>query len=149
MPVQLTEDEATLLAAADRFIERDMKPSIGAYVREHQFPTPIVQAFATAGFMGVAYDPAFDGGGLGARGAALLSARLAETEPGFAAIYLCNSAPMTVIARYGSDDIKRKWLEPLCRGDFIASFGVTEPSGGSDVASIKMRAVEDGDSFVL
>jgi hypothetical protein len=51
MPVQLTEDEATLLAAADRFIERDMKPSIGAYVREHDFPTPFVHAFATAGFI--------------------------------------------------------------------------------------------------
>jgi alkylation response protein AidB-like acyl-CoA dehydrogenase len=118
-------------------------------VREHQFPTPIVQAFATAGFMGVAYDPAFDGGGLGARGAALLSARLAETEPGFAAIFLCNSAPMTVLARFGSDRIKQQWLGPLCRGETLASFGVTEPHGGSDVAQIKTSAREDGDDFVL
>src|ERR1700689_574318 len=113
MPIELTEDETSLLAATDRFIGREMKPSIGAYVREHQFPTPIVQAFANAGFMGVAYDPAFDGGELGARGAALLSARLAETEPGFAAIFLCNSAPMTVLARFGSDQIKEQWLGPL------------------------------------
>src|SRR6185437_12096153 len=112
MPAEPTEDEAALLAAVDRFIEREMKPSIGGYVREHQFPTPIVRAFARAGFMGVAYDPAYDGGGLGARGAALLSARLAETEPGFAAIFLCNSAPMTVLARFGSDRIKQQWLGP-------------------------------------
>ena len=56
MPIELTEDETSMLAAADRFIEKEMKPSIGPYVREHQFPTPIVKAFAEAGFMGVAYD---------------------------------------------------------------------------------------------
>ena len=149
MAIELTEDETSLLAAADRFIDREMKPSIGAYVRAHEFPTPIVKAFAEAGFMGVAYDPAFDGGGFGARGAALLSARLAETEPGFAAIFLCNSAPMTVLARFGSEQIKQQWLGPLCRGETLASFGVTEPHGGSDVAQIKTRACEDGDNFVL
>jgi short/branched chain acyl-CoA dehydrogenase len=149
MPIELTEDETSLLAATDRFIDREMKPVIGNYVREHQFPTPVVKAFAEAGFMGVAYDPAFDGGGLGAHGAALLSARLAETEPGFAAIFLCNSAPMTVLARFGSDRIKQEWLGPLCRGETLASFGVTEPHGGSDVAQIKTRAREDGDDFVL
>ncbi|MBR1125145.1 acyl-CoA dehydrogenase family protein [Bradyrhizobium lablabi] len=149
MPIELTEDESSMLAATDRFIEREMKPVIGNYVREHQFPTPVVEAFAKAGFMGVAYDPAFDGGGLGARGAALLAARLAETEPGFAAIFLCNSAPMTVLARFGSDRIKQEWLAPLCRGETLASFGVTEPHGGSDVAQIKTRAREDGNDFVL
>jgi alkylation response protein AidB-like acyl-CoA dehydrogenase len=149
MPIELTEDETSLLSAVDRFIEREMNPAIGGYVREHQFPTPIVKAFAEAGFMGVAYDPAFDGGGLGARGAALLAARLAETEPGFAAIFLCNSAPMTVLARFGSDRIKQEWLAPLCRGETLASFGVTEPHGGSDVAQIKTRAREDGNDFVL
>jgi alkylation response protein AidB-like acyl-CoA dehydrogenase len=149
VPIELTEDERSLLAATDRFIEREMKPSIGTYVREHQFPTPIVKAFAAAGLMGVAYDPAFDGGGLGARGAALLSARLAETEPGFAAIFLCNSAPMTVLARFGSEQIKQEWLAPLCRGETLASFGVTEPHGGSDVAQIQTRAREEGNDFVL
>lgn len=149
MPFELTEDETSMLAATDRFIEREMKPVIGDYVREHQFPTPVVQAFAKTGFMGVAYDPAYDGGGLGARGAALLAARLAEAEPGFAAIFLCNSAPMTVLARFGSDRIKQEWLAPLCRGETIASFGVTEPHGGSDVAQIKTRAREDGGDFVL
>ncbi len=99
--------------------------------------------------MGTAYDTSYDGSGLGARGAAIVAEALARVEPGFAAIYLCNSAPMTVIARYGSDEQKQRWLAPLCRGEMIASFGVTEPSGGSDVASIKVKAVEDGDSFIL
>jgi short-chain 2-methylacyl-CoA dehydrogenase len=78
MSIEITGDESALLTSVDRCIAKEMKPSIGDYVREHEFPTSIVKAFAEAGFMGGAYDPAVDGGGPGARGAALLSARLAE-----------------------------------------------------------------------
>jgi alkylation response protein AidB-like acyl-CoA dehydrogenase len=147
--MDLSDDERMLSAAVSGFVEKDLRPAIAPFVREHRFPTPLVKAFAAAGFMGTAYDPAYDGGGLGTRGAALLCEMLAEAEPGFAAIYLCNSAPMTVIAKYGSDELKKRFLSPLCRGEMIASFGVTEPHGGSDVAQIKTRAVQDGDYFVL
>lgn len=149
MLLDLNDDETMLKSAVEQFAEGSLRPNIKPFADEHRFPTDLVKEFLSLGFMGTAYDPDFGGGGLGTRGAAIVAETLARVEPGFAAIYLCNSAPMTVIARYGSDEVKRKWLEPLCRGEFIASFGVTEPSGGSDVASVKMRAVEDGDSFVL
>lgn len=149
MLLELTEEETLLKNAVAQFAEGAIKPRIKPFVDRHEFPTELVREFLALGFMGTAYDPNFGGGGLGTRGAAIVAETLAQVEPGFAAIYLCNSAPMTAIAGFGSDELKRKWLEPLCRGDFIASFGVTEPSGGSDVASIKMRAVEDGDHFVL
>lgn len=149
MLLDLNEDEVMLKGGLEQFTNGSLRHKIKLFADEHKFPTDLFKEFLALGFMGTAYDPAYGGGGLGARGAAIVAETLARAEPGFAAIYLCNSAPMTAIARYGSDELKREWLEPLCRGDFIASFGVTEPSGGSDVASIKMRAVEDGDSYVL
>jgi alkylation response protein AidB-like acyl-CoA dehydrogenase len=149
MLLDLDQDETMLRDGLQKFAEGSLRPKIKPFADEHKFPAELVREFLALGFMGTAYDPDFGGSGLGTRGAAIVAEQLARVEPGFAAIYLCNSAPMTTIARYGSDDIKRKWLEPLCRGDFIASFGVTETNGGSDVASVKMRAVEDGDHFVL
>jgi short/branched chain acyl-CoA dehydrogenase len=149
MMTAIDEDEAAFLQGVSGFIDKELRRAIGPFVRDHQFPTPVVKSFARAGFMGTAYDPNYGGAGLGLRGAALLCEKLAEAEPGFAAIFLCNSAPMTVLARFGSDAVKRRWLEPLCRGEIVASFGVTEPHGGSDVAQIKTRAREDGDDFVL
>lgn len=149
MLLDLNEEETLLKESLEQFAAGAIRPKIKPFVDCHEFPTELVKEFLSLGFMGTAYDSNFAGGGLGARGSAIVAEVLARAEPGFAAIYLCNSAPMSVIARYGSDELKRKWLEPLCRGDFIASFGVTEPSGGSDVASIKTRAIEDGDSFVL
>lgn len=149
MTAAVNEDEAAFLAGVKGFIDKELRRSIGPFVRDHQFPTELVKSFAKAGFMGTAYDLDYGGAALGLRGAALLCEKLSEAEPGFAAIFLCNSAPMTVLARFGSEAIKRQWLEPLCRGDIVASFGVTEPHGGSDVAQIRTRAREDGDHFVL
>jgi butyryl-CoA dehydrogenase len=149
MMMELNQDERMLFESVSDFAERALRPQVRPYVMRHEFPADLVRQFAELGFMGTAYDPEFSGGGLGVRGAAIVTEALARVEPGFAAIYLCNSAPMTVISKYGSDEVKKKWLQPLCQGEMIASFGVTEPQGGSDVASIKTRAEEDGDCFVL
>lgn len=149
MLLDLNEDETLLKTSIEQFTSGSLQPKIKPFVDRHEFPTQLVKEFMELGFMGTAYDPDFGGGGMGTRGAAMVAELLARVEPGFAAIYLCNSAPMTVIARYGSDEVKKKWLTPLCTGEYIASFGVTEPGGGSDVASTKMRAIEDGDSYIL
>ncbi|MEP9352540.1 acyl-CoA dehydrogenase family protein [Xanthobacter sp. KR7-65] len=149
MLLDLSDDETLLKSSLESFARQVLAPRIKAFVDRHEFPTELVREFLALGFMGTAYEEAFDGGGMGTRGAAIVAETLARAEPGFAAIYLCNSAPMTVIARYGTPEQKAKWLAPLCRGEMIASFGVTEPHGGSDVAATRTRAVADGDDFVL
>jgi alkylation response protein AidB-like acyl-CoA dehydrogenase len=125
MLLDLTEDETLLKAGIEQFAEGVLRDAIRPFVERHEFPTALVREFLALGYMGTAYPADYDGGGLGARGAAIVAEALARVEPGFAAIYLCNSAPTSVIARYGSDDLKRDWLAPLCRGDMISSFGVT------------------------
>lgn len=149
MLLDLDDDERLLKESVAAFGAKSLKERVRPFVQRREFPTELVREFAALGLMGTAYDPAYSGSGLGTRGAAIVAETLAEIEPGFAAIYLCTSAPMTVIARYGSEELKREWLSKLCSGDIIASFGVSEPGGGSDVAAVKTRAVEDGDHFVL
>jgi len=149
MLTDLNDDERALQEGVESFADGSLKPSIKRYVDAHEFPADMVREFGALGYMGTAYDVEYDGSGFGARGAALVAETLAITEPGFAAIYLCNSAPMTAIAYYGSHELKQEWLAPLCRGEMISSFGVSEPHGGSDVASIRTTAVEDGDHWVL
>lgn len=149
MLLDLSDDERLLRDSVAAFAAKSLQPQIRPYVARHEFPTDLVKSFCGLGLMGTSYDPAYDGSGLGTKGAAIVAETLAMTEPGFAAIFLCNSAPMTVLARYGSELLKQEWLAKLCRGDMIASFGVSEPGGGSDVASIQTRAIEDGDHFVL
>jgi len=119
------------------------------HLSDHEFPTELVKAFGQMGFMGTSYDPEYGGGGLGTRGAALVAELLARVEPSFAAIFLCNSAPASLVARYGNDTQKRQWLQAINEGKMIASFGVTEPQGGSDVAGVKTTAVLQGSEYVI
>lgn len=144
-----TEDEAMLVDAVERFCREQLADALPAHSREHRFPTELVRAFGELGYLGTAYDPAYGGAGLGTRGAALVAEILARTEPSFAAVFLCNSAPASLIVRFGSDEQKREFLEPVCAGRMIGSFGVTEPHGGSDVASIRTKALRDGDDWIL
>jgi citronellyl-CoA dehydrogenase len=51
--------------------------------------------------------------------------------------------------QFGSDDLKRRFLVPAIKGEQVSAIAVTEPDGGSDVASIKTRAVRDGDHWVI
>src|SRR4051812_16285783 len=140
MLMDYTDEEKLLRDSVASFAERVLRERVRPFVEKHAFPTDLVREFGALGFMGTAYDPTFDGAGLGTSGAAIVAETLARVEPGFAAIYLCNSAPMTVLARYGSDELKREWLSKLCRGDTLASFGVTEPSGGWGGCKKPLRA---------
>lgn len=149
MFMDLNESESMLINGLQGFIDRSLKPNIRGFVERHEFPTQLVKDFLALGFMGTGYPEEEGGSGLGIRGAALVTEALARAEPGFAAIFLCNSAPMTVMSRYGSRELKAEWLKQLCEGKFIGSFGVSEPHGGSDVASIKTRAEKIGNEYVI
>lgn len=149
MLLELTEDETLLRDAVARFAAERLEPAMPSHLARHEFPAELVRECGELGYFGAAYDSEYGGADLGTRGAAIVAETLARTEPAFAAIFLCSSAPASLVARFGSDDLKREWLAPLCEGRMVASFGVTEPHGGSDVANIRTRAVRDGDDWVL
>jgi len=149
MLIDLNDDERMLTEAVRRFAQQQLAPAMPRHLSDHEFPTELVKAFGQMGFMGTSYDPEYGGGGLGTRGAALVAELLARVEPSFAAIFLCNSAPASLVARYGNDAQKRQWLQAINEGKMIASFGVTEPQGGSDVAGVKTTAVLQGSEYVI
>src|SRR5690606_32775794 len=149
MLIDFNDDERMLTEAVRRFAQQQLAPAMPRHLSDHEFPTELVKAFGQMGFMGTSYDPEYGGGGLGTRGAALVAELLARVEPSFAAIFLCNSAPASLIARYGNDTQKRQWLQAINEGKMVASFGVTEPQGGSDVAAVKTTAVLEGNEYVI
>src|SRR5260370_33310673 len=53
------------------------------------------------------------------------------------------------LAEHGSQELKKQFLEPSIRGDYVGCIGVSEPDAGSDVASIRTRAVSDGEEWVI
>src|SRR6184192_4048847 len=60
-----------------------------------------------------------------------------------------NAIPSTMLVRHGSAAQKNRWLKGMARGELLAGFALSEPESGSDAASLRARAVRDGDGWVL
>ncbi|HBO1027618.1 TPA: acyl-CoA dehydrogenase family protein [Pseudomonas aeruginosa] len=132
-----------------RFVEREVLPYIDEWEEAEEFPRELYLKAGAAGILGIGYPEAYGGSCEGD-----LFAKVAASEE----LMRCGSGGL--VAGLGSLDIGLppvvKWARPevrervvpaVLRGEKIMALAVTEPSGGSDVASLKARAVRDGDHY--
>ena len=73
-------------------------------------------------------------------------ARVGAMGPGFA---LHSDIVAPYLLKYASEDLKQKWLPKMVTGEIIGAIAMTDPSGGSDLANLKTKAVRDGDDYVI
>lgn len=135
--------------AVRRFVEREVLPYINEWEEAETFPRELYNKAGAAGILGIGYPEVFGGSHEGD-----IFAKVAASEE------LMRSGSGGLVAGLGSLDIGLppvlKWARPALRerivpqvlaGDKIMALAVTEPSGGSDVASLRTRAVRDGDCY--
>lgn len=131
------------------FVEREVLPLVER--AEHDgFPAELWAKLAAAGLLGVGHPEEHGGSGGGVLAMTILSEALGRASGGLAitplvAAYM--AAPH--VARFGTDDQKRRFLEPVMKGEQVAAIAVTEPGAGSDVAGMSARARSDGDDWVI
>lgn len=132
--------------------EREIEPHVDDWEAARTFPAhDLFPKLASVGLLGLEYDEAY--GGMGADHTYTL---IAGEEMGRIS---CGGVPMAMavqmsmatpaLARYGSHELKERYLAPAIRGESVTSIAVTEPDAGSDVAGIRTRAVRDGDEWVI
>lgn len=95
--------------------------------------------------------PELGGKGYGQLRLALLNEKLGRTHSG-PVVFGCqapDSGNAEILAHYGSDFLKKTYLDPLIEGSIVSSFSMTEPHGGSDPTGFRTTAVLDGDSWVI
>jgi alkylation response protein AidB-like acyl-CoA dehydrogenase len=117
--------------------------------REGGKTTELWQDMGRNGYLGVSIPEEFGGGG---GGIADLAAVLEEAAAAGAPLLLMVVSPAicgTVIARYGTDEQKKRWLPGIADGSFTMAFGITEPDAGSNSHKITTTATRDGDEWVL
>ena len=118
---------------------------------EHAFPWEFYQAFAEAGWLGIAIPEAYGGAGLGITEASLL---LEEVSASGAAMNGATALHLTIfglnpVVKHGTGELKQRILPAAARGELHVAFGVTEPTAGSDTPSISTFARRDGDNFII
>ncbi|MBS0335097.1 MAG: acyl-CoA/acyl-ACP dehydrogenase [Proteobacteria bacterium] len=116
-----------------------------------EFPEAFVTAMAEAGWLGAAMPVELGGSGLGLTEAAIAMQAVAESGAGFSgasALHLNIFGPMP-LARFGTDEQKRKLIPRLIAGQDRMCFGVTEPDAGLDTTSLSTRATRTNDGYVI
>ena len=135
-----------------KFITAEINPHVDAWEDAGIFPAhELFKKLGSLGFLGLNKPVEFGGQGLDYSYALMMAEELGTIR--------CGGVPMAIgvqtdmatpaLARFGSDEVRRNFLEPSVAGDFVACIGVSEPGAGSDVASIKTNARADGDDYVI
>jgi alkylation response protein AidB-like acyl-CoA dehydrogenase len=149
MDYRLTEDQQAIKDLADRFTADEITPQAAKWDEEHLFPRETIRNAAALGF-GAIYLPEEDGGiGLGRIEAALIIEAMAYGCPSTSAFISIHNMATWMIACFGDKAVKDQYLPRLITMEHMASYCLTEPGAGSDAASLKTRAVLDGDHYVL
>ena len=119
--------------------------------RAGEYPHAFFNEFAANGWLGTVIPSAYGGSGLGVTEAAIVLLEICASgagTSGAAPIHFSMFPPMPLIL-HGSDDMKRRYLPPIARGDMKLAFSVTEPNVGSDTTQLQTTAVRDGDEWVI
>jgi acyl-CoA dehydrogenase len=136
--------------AVREFAQQEIAPRTAEIEETHTIPSDLLQQMADLGFFGVPFPTKYGGAGAGETGYCILMEELIQGNPSVATLLGAHtSIGITAIHLDGSESLKQKYLPPLCRGEKIAAFALTEPDAGSDAASIGLSAVREGDSYIL
>jgi acyl-CoA dehydrogenase len=118
--------------------------------REHRFPAEAIEAATESGLMGVLIPREYGGAGLDALAFAICIEELAQACASTAVIVDVHTSVGTEpILLFGDQEQKMRWLPPLAKGEILGAFALTEPSSGSDAASLKTSARRNGRGYVL
>ena len=152
MDFGLTPEQESLYKSVADFATKVVQPEAGARDREGRFDRNVWDQVAAQGLCGLPIAEEYGGSGADAvtTGVALEALAYGGHDAG---LLLSLGAHITIgtkpIELHGTDEQKQRYLPKLCTGEWIGSFGVTEPDAGSDTASLKTSARRDGDSWII
>jgi len=134
-----------------RFVQEELVPRAREFDEMGHFDKGLYKKMGALGMLGLKYDPAWGGAGLDWSYSAILFDEIGQCDNAGVAMGISVHTDMATpsLHQFGSDDLKGKYLVPSIKGEMVSAIAVTEPDGGSDVASIKTRAVRDGDDWVI
>jgi acyl-CoA dehydrogenase len=145
----LSEQQLALRELAHDFAANEIRPVAWEYDRDSRFPEAIIKQAWELGLMNVYIPERYGGVGLSSFDGVVIEEELAWGCSGIQTTVGCNGLATTPLLLAGSEALKRRYLERLTAEPLLASFCLTEPDAGSDVAAMKTRAVHRHDKYVI
>jgi glutaryl-CoA dehydrogenase len=146
---QLSEEERMVQDSVARLVDERVLPIIRGHFENHTFPQELIPEMAALGLLGSSIE-GYGCAGLNAVSYGLICQELERGDSGIRSfVSVQSSLCMYPIYAFGSEAQKQKYLPRMARGELIGCFGLTEPHGGSDPASMKTHAKKRGSDWVI
>lgn len=149
MDFNLTDDQRAIEDAARAFAAAELAPHSARWDEDKHFPVDVLRKAAALGFAGLYVGEDVGGSALSRLDASIVFEQLSYGDVSTAAFISIHNMASWMIDRFGSDDLRRRYLPGLTTMELIASYCLTEPGSGSDAAALATTARKDGDAYVL
>ena len=146
---QLDEMQEMLRELAHEFAVDEIRPNAEHWDTGSVYPKEAIQAAHEMGLLNLHISEDYGGPGLGSIEEVLVNEELAWGDPGFATAAYATSLACAPIITGATEEQKQKWLRMVAEDGALASYAVTEPGAGSDVAACKTSAIRDGDDYII
>ena len=149
MDFALTDDQRAIQDAARAFADAELAPHSAEWDETKHFPVDVMKHAAEMGFCGIYTGEEHGGMALGRVEAAVIFEELSRGDVSTAAFISIHNMATWMIDKFGSDDLRGRYVPSLVSMERIASYCLTEPGSGSDAAALRTTAKLDGDHWVL
>ncbi len=149
MDFDLSQDQRAIEDAARAFAASELAPHSARWDEEKHLPVDVLRKAAELGFAGLYVREDVGGSALSRLDASIVFEQLSYGDVSVAAFISIHNMAAWMIDRFGSEDLRRRYLPRLTTMELIASYCLTEPGSGSDAAAMKTTATRDGDAYVL
>jgi alkylation response protein AidB-like acyl-CoA dehydrogenase len=143
------DEEAALLDAVDRWIDREVRPVVMKYDHDDIYPTEQVEQRKEMGLFGATIGREYGGLGLPATTYANIIARISSHWMALTGIVNSHLIMAAAVERFGTPEQKALWLPKFASGEIRGGLALTEPDAGTDLQAIRTTAVRDGDDYVI
>ncbi|MGD0083018.1 MAG: acyl-CoA dehydrogenase family protein [Acidimicrobiales bacterium] len=149
MQFDLTEDQREFRKVLRRFVEDKIAPRAGEYDEREEYPWESFRACVDMDLPALWVPAEYGGQGADVVTQAVAIEEVARACASTAVTLLISKLGMLPVMNFGSEEMNRKYLPRIATGEAQASYCLSEPDAGSDVASMSTRAIRDGDHYVL
>lgn len=146
----LSEELHSIQDLARSFADNEIRPIAPQFDESQEFPHEIFAKLGELGLLGVLIPTEYDGSGLGYQEYAVIVEEIARACPAIAlGVAAHNGLCTNHIFRFGSEEIRQKYIPTLATGKTMGAWGLTEPSAGSDAGGTRTTAILDGECYIL
>jgi cyclohexanecarboxyl-CoA dehydrogenase len=149
MDFSFNAEQVILRRTLADFAVRELAPHYASRDADADLPREVVAKLGAMGLLAPMVDPAYGGQALDYVSTGIAFEEIGRGDINAGYILLLSALNGAIIAMQGDDQQKREFLPPICSGAVVTALAVTEPSGGSDAAHVKLAARRDGDAYIL